>query len=483
MSAAIRLPTNRDLYYGGAWHAPRGGHAETLDPATGESLGLAPVANADDVAAAVAAAKAAFPAWRDATPGARAKVLRDLAALIREHADELALIDAANGGNPVTLLRADMGFAAGQLEYFAGLAGEAKGDTLPGGAGALTLTMREPLGVVARIVAFNHPLMFLAAKFAAAAAAGNTLVMKAAEAAPLSALRLMELAQGAIPPGVLNVVCGGPDCGQALVKHPDVAMVTLIGGIGTGRAVARDAGEGLKPVLLELGGKNALVVYPDADLEAAAQAAVRGMAFGWCGQSCGSTSRFFVHEAVHDRVLARVVELAAAFTPGPPAQDATTMGALTSEAHLQRVLQHIETAKSEGARIALGGERPGAADLRRGAFLPPTILADVTPAMRIAREEVFGPVLSVLRWSDADDVIGHVNALPYGLTAAVFTRDLAVAHRAARNIQAGAVAINGVGFHGPGAPFGGYKASGLGREECLDELLAFTQTKTLHVNF
>jgi len=478
---ADALPRHRDLYYGGEWHRAHGGQAATLDPATGESLGGCAQADAADVDAAARAAHQAFPAWRGLRPVERSGVLRGIAARLREHASELALIDAANCGNPVAEMTNDVHAACTQLEYFAGLAGEAKGETIPMGDGAVNLTVREPFGVCARIVAYNHPLMFTAAKMAAPLAAGNTVIMKPPQQAPLSAYRMMELVGDAVPPGVLNVVTGGVECGEALVAHPLIPRIALIGSVPTGRAIARTAADRLKHVTLELGGKNACIIFADADVDKAVAGAVAGMNFTWCGQSCGSTSRVFVHASIHDRVVAGILAAVERFRPGVPTDPATTMGALVSQAHLDKVERLIAAGRADGATLACGGVRPREPRLARGYFMPPTVFTGVAQSMRIANEEVFGPVLCVLKWTNEASMLADVNAVEYGLSCAIFTRDLATAHRCAARVDAGYVWINTTGRHFLGAPFGGYKQSGQGREECLDELMSYTQQKNVHI--
>jgi len=260
-----------------------------------------------------------------------------------------------------------------------------------------------------------------------------------------------------------------------------VAMVAIIGSVAAGRAVMRAASDTVKPLLLELGGKNALIAFPDADPDQVAAAAVGGMNFTWCGQSCGSTSRAFVHRAIYDAVLERIKARVQTFVPGIPTDPATTMGAIVSAEQLGRVLEFIASAKREGARLVYGGERPSDAALAHGNYLLPTVFADVTPAMRIAREEIFGPVLAVLPWSDEATMLADVNAVPYGLTCSIWTTNLATAHRTAAAVQVGYVWINEVGKHFLGAPFGGVKQSGFGREECFEEMLRFTQEKNVHV--
>ena len=478
---AEMLPRHRDLYYGGAWHQPQGGYADTLNPATGASLGPCAQANGDDVDAAVRAAQVAFKEWRKLKPLERAGLLKKVAAVLRDNAFELAMLDAANCGNPIREMQKDALIAAAQIDYFAGLATEIKGETLPMGEGVLNYSLREPYGVCGRIVAYNHPIMFTAAKFAPPLVAGNTVIMKPPHQAPLSSYRMMELLDSILPPGVLNVVSGGGACGQALVEHPGVPRISLIGSVPTGRAIARAGADRLKHVTLELGGKNACVIYPDADLARAIPAAVGGMNFTWCGQSCGSTSRLFVHESVYDQVVAGMLEAARAFKPGIPTEMATTMGAIVSKAQWEKIRGYIEIGKQEGATLAYGGGVPADAQLKNGWFVEPTLFTGVTQDMRLANEEIFGPVLSILKWKDEETLFEQVNAVEYGLTASVWTSSLASAHRAAARIEAGYVWVNHVSSHFIGASFGGYKQSGIGREEGFDELLSYTQHKNVHV--
>jgi betaine-aldehyde dehydrogenase len=477
-----RLPDHRGAYYGGAWHQPLAGRArETWNPSTGASLGSVATCDAADVHAAVAAAARGYREWRAVPPLERPRNLRRVAQLLRDHADELAAIDAANCGNPVREMVSDANVAAAQMEFFAGLVTEMKGASIPMGPDVVNFSVREPVGVVARIVPFNHPFMFAAGKAAAPLAAGNAVIIKPPDQSPLSALRLADLIGGLFPAGVVNVLPGDRDTGAALAAHPGVAMVAIIGSVAAGRAVMRAASETVKPVLLELGGKNALIAYPDADPDEVAAAVVGGMNFTWCGQSCGSTSRAFVHAAIYDAVLERVRVRVAAFKPGLATDPATTMGAIVSQAQLDRVLGHIELAKSEGARLLYGGKRPTDPALRSGYFVEPTVFADVTAAMRLAREEVFGPVLAILKWADELTMLEQVNAVEYGLTCSIWTNDVSTAHRTAMAVQAGYVWINEFGKHFLGAPFGGVKQSGFGREECLEEMLRFTQEKNIHL--
>ena len=478
---AVVLPKNRGAYYGGAWHEPKAGKfIDTMSPGTGLSLGKVADAGAEDIDAAVAAAKAGFKEWKRVLPLERAKILRRIAEILRANANELAMIDAADCGNPVREMISDAMIAAAQMDFFAGFVTEMKGTSIPMGPDVVNFSVREPLGVVGRIIPFNHPFMFCAGKSAAPLAAGNSVVIKPPEQAPLSSLRLAELIGGLLPAGVFNVVPGGRDAGQRLASHPDVAMIALIGSVPTGRAVMKAAADTVKRTLLELGGKNALIAYGDADPEEVAGAVIGGMNFTWCGQSCGSTSRAFIHEKIYDAVVSKVKEKIKHFKPGIPTDMATTMGAIVSKVQYDRVMSYIEASKSEGAELISGGVRPSDPALANGYYIEPTVFA-VTGKNRIAREEIFGPVLGVFKWSDEAQMLADVNAVEYGLTASIWTNDLNTAHRTAMAVEAGYVWINEFGKHFLGAPFGGFKQSGLGREECFEEMLSFTQEKNIHV--
>src|ERR1700758_5610104 len=418
---APNLPSHRDPYYAGKWQKPKADrYIAAVSPGTGESLGKVVDGSAADAEAAIAAAKAAFREWRRVLPLERAKMLRAIARVLRKNGDELAMIDAADCGNPYAEMVRDAQMGAAQLDFYAGLVTEMKGASIPMGPDSVNFSVREPFGVVGRIIPFNHPFMFAAGKSGAPLAAGNTVVLKPPEQAPLSALRLAELIDGILPPGVWNVVPGGREVGQVLASHPDVASVALIGSVPTGRAVMKAAADTLKPVLLELGGKNALIAFPDADLDAVSAAVVDGMNFTWCGQSCGSTSRAFIHEKIYDAVIERAKASIKRYRPGIPTDPATTMGAIISKVQHERILGFIESAKREGARLLAGGSVPNDPKLSRGFFIEPTVFADVTMDMRIGKEEIFGPVLSILKWSDEEKMLAQVNQVEYGLTCSIW---------------------------------------------------------------
>ena len=478
-----KLPVNRHHYYGGAWHPSVGGAEMAVScPASGESLGVASIADAQDVDRAVRAAQQGFEIWRDTPAQERAASIRRAIAAMRAHAEELAWIDAVDTGNPFNAMLYDVEISAGYLDYFAGLVTEMKGVTIPISPNVLNYTVREPLGVVARIGAFNHPLLFVAGKCGAPLAAGNSLIVKPADQTPLSALRIAELWEGIFPPGVFNVVNGGRDAGAALVEHRGVAKIGFIGSVAAGRAVMQAAGKTVKSLTLELGGKNALIACADAGVADVAEGVVRGMNFRYVtGQSCNSTSRVFLHASIHDAALAEIVKRVAALKLGLPSDRDAEVGCLSSQAQFDKTLSYIRMGVEDGARIVQGGKRSSDPRLAKGFFVEPTVFADVTDDMRIAREEIFGPVVSILKWHDEVDLLKRVNALEYGLTASIWTHDLERAHRLAARVQAGYLWINGASTHYIGVPFGGYKQSGMGREESIEELLACTQIKNINV--
>ena len=392
------------------------------------------------------------------------------------------MMDAIDGGNAVTGMRADMDWTADSLEYFAGLVTEIKGETSSQGPRHLNFTRRQPYGVVGKINPFNHPFRFCAEKAAAPLAAGNCVVIKGSEQAPLSSLKLGELCDGILPPGVVNIVTGDAVTGEALVRHPDVPRIGLVGSVEAGRRVAMAAAESLKRVSLELGGKNPIIIFPDADPKAAAAAAIKGMNMNRQGQSCSSTSRVFVHESLHAPVLAEIVRLAEALPVGFPWIETNELGPIVSEKQYLRVSSYIEAGKQGGARLMTGGGKPAAPELQNGFFIQPTVFDGVSQDMKIASEEIFGPVMSVMTWRNVDEVIAQANSLSYGLTAAIVTQNLAQAMETAERVEAGYVWINGNGRY-LGAPYGGWKSSGIGVEETFEELLSYTQTKNIHMRW
>jgi acyl-CoA reductase-like NAD-dependent aldehyde dehydrogenase len=477
------LRDSYDLMIAGDWVAGEDGAQDvTIDPASDSPVAKVTRATAGDVDRAVSAAREAAVGWSALPWVARAAKVRELADQLEADVEGWARLDVVDAGIPIRGMRRDVANAVSYLRYYAGLASELKGHAIDAAPSSVDFTVREPFGVVGRIIPFNHPLQFAAAAVAAPLVAGNAVVLKPAQQSPLSALHFGELAAAVLPPGVVNVVTGDAEAGSALVRHPDVPRIGFTGSVATGRSVLRDAAEDIKVVTLELGGKNPLIVLPDADPQLAAELANVGMNLQrTAGQSCGSTSRVYLHEDVHDDVLSLLVDRFAALVVGDPADEHTDVGPLAFAAHRDRVRAAIATAVDEGAQVRVGGAEPPD-DLPRGCYVRPTVLAGVHEEMRVASEEIFGPVVAVLRWRDEDQLVARANALPLGLTANIATNDLTAALRLAHRIEAGYVWVNGRGQRPFGAPFGGWKHSGLGEENTLAELLSYTRTKNINLS-
>ncbi|MCF1592532.1 aldehyde dehydrogenase family protein [Streptomyces muensis] len=465
--------------------ARHGSTTETINPATGRSFARYPQGAEADVDDAVSAATAAAPVWADTPIRKRAAAVSALADAIEAAGEEISLLDTVDNGSPIAVMRNDYLLAVEHLRYFAGLALQLKGESIPvDDHDALDFTLRAPFGVVGRIVPFNHPFMFAASRIAAPLVAGNTVVLKPAEVTSLSALRLGELARDLLPPGVLNIVTGpGGTVGDRIVAHPDVPRIAFTGSEAVGRGIQRRAADGgVKVVTLELGGKNPIIVFDDADLDAAVEGALRGMNFTWQGQSCGSTSRLYVQETVYAEFIERLSARMASMRLGEPTDPATEIGPVVSRAQFDKVSGFIDEGRSTpGLELVTGGVAPECGD---GYFIRPTLFSgrDEEPG-RLYTEEIFGPVLVASSFADYDDVVARANRLPLGLTASVWTRSLRTAMSAARDIEAGYLWINWSSGHIPGAPFGGVKNSGVGREEGLGELESFTQPKNVYVRF
>jgi betaine-aldehyde dehydrogenase len=454
---------------------------DTVNPATEEVIASIPDATGDDVDQAVLRANGAARDWARRSWRDRAEVLRALADVIREHATELGLTDVDEIGLPCSAMQAEIEGAAAKLDYYAGIAGEAKGVSVPAGPNTRVYTDRSPYGVVGVIVPFNHPFRFAAGGAAAVLAAGNCVIVKPSEHSSLSALELAELADGILPPGVLSVLTGtGSRVGAAIAGHPGIPRVSFTGSVAAGVSVLAAGAPSIKDVTLELGGKNPLVVCPDVDPAAAAETALSAMnVVRCCGQSCGSTSRLFVHEEIREPFVAELAELVDGLVVGDPRDGSTQVGPLAFQAHHERVQHLVRAGVDEGARLVVGGGRPE--NLERGYFIEPAVFSDVSDDMTIARAEIFGPVMSVLSWTDLDEVIRRANSLPVGLTAGVLTGDVNVAHHLATALEAGYVTVNGDGRRPLGSPFGGWKKSGAGKQSSLDELLSYTREKTVQI--
>jgi len=461
--------------------AASGRSFETLNPATGKVLARVEEADANDIDAAVRSARAAFDGiWGHMKASERGVLLLKLADLIRRDADQLVELESLDSGKPVSAnRRQDLPAVIDTLIYYAGMADKINGQVIPARPDALTYTVREPLGVVGAIIPWNFPLMIGMWKIAPALACGCTVVLKPAEVTPLTALKIGELAlEAGFPPGVLNVVPGfGKIAGQALVDHPDVDKITFTGSPVVGRQILTGAAGNLKRVTLELGGKSANIIFPDADLGAAVKAAGSGIFFN-TGQVCSAGSRILVHEKIYDEVVERLAARAKSIRIGDPLEASTAMGPLVSEVQMKRVLNYIDIGCAEGASLVTGGARHG----DTGYFVEPTIFAGVQHEMRISQEEIFGPVAAVIPFKDDDDAIRIANGTIYSLAAGVWTADMGRAHRFTRALKAGTVWVNTYGPTDIRLPWGGARDSGFGREHGDAAIENFTEAKAVWIN-
>ncbi len=456
-----------------------------IDPSTAEEIGQVAFGEAADVDRAVQSAKRAYEAgdWAKAPPGERARILRRLADLIRARQDEIGQVESLDTGKPIAQATAEVALGADFYTYFAGHAELPNGTTYPADKGYFVYTVREPYGVVGAISPWNYPFLLACWKTAPALAVGNSVVLKMAEQSPLSTSELARLTlEAGIPPGVFNVVHGdGPTTGAALVAHPDVPKLTFTGSTVTGQAILRSAADHIKSVHLELGGKTPNIVFADADLDQAIAGSLF-TAFYNTGQICTSGSRLLVQKSKADDIISAFVERAKTIRVGDPSESSTQLGPLISDEQYERVTGYIEEGKRAGARVVLGGGR-SSVPVAGGYFVEPTIFVDVTPEMRIAREEIFGPVLSVLTFEDEDDAIRIANGVMYGLAATVWTTDLGRAFRVAERIDAGIIWTNCPHYLPVNVPYEGHKMSGLGEDLGVEALGEFTHLKTHCVNY
>jgi len=481
VSAFLKQP--KKMLIGGEWvEALSGETFDTYNPATGEVLAKVAAGDKADVDRAVKAARKAFEEgpWPEMLPADRARVIWKIAELIDQHRDELAELETLDNGKPLFFSRiVDVPTAAAHFRYMSGFATKIEGTTIPismPGGKYFAYTLREPVGVCAQIIPWNYPLIMAAMKLAPALAAGCAVVLKPAEQTPLTALRLGELIQEAgIPDGVVNIVPGyGETAGATLAAHPDVDKVAFTGSTEVGRLIVTAAAGNLKKVSLELGGKSPNIVFADADLECAIPGSANAIFFNQ-GQTCAAGSRLFVHKSIFDKVISGVADKAKKFNIGPGLDPTTTLGPLVSREQLERVCGYLDSGMKDGAKAAIGGHKIAGS----GYFVEPTILVDVRPEMKVVREEIFGPVVTAIPFSDPSEIVKSANDSHYGLASAVWTRDISTAHKVAAKLRAGTVWVNCYNVFDPALPFGGFKQSGWGREGGPESLNLYTQTKAV----
>ncbi|HJW15349.1 MAG TPA: aldehyde dehydrogenase family protein [Thermoanaerobaculia bacterium] len=483
--ATSSLNLQTDLFINGEFvPSVSGRRFPATNPATGDRLAEVAEAGREDLDRAVAAARAAFEGgpWADMRPRQRGRILVKAAELLFSRAEEFGRIETLDNGKPIfEAARIDMPAAADCLAYFGESADKLYGDTYPGRPDAMLLTLREPIGVVGAITPWNFPLLQAMWKIAPALALGNTVVLKPASVTPLTALLFANLlAEAGLPPGAFNVVPGpGAVVGQAMAEHPGIDKISFTGETATGKAILRAAAGTVKRVSMELGGKSPNIVFADADMEAAARGAINAIFYGK-GELCSAGSRLLVEESAHDALLAKVVERAKKLVPADPLDPKTRLGSLVSESQRENVERYVESGKREGAVLVAGGSRASVGG--KGAFFEATVFDGVTPGMTIAKEEIFGPVLATLTFKDEKEAVALGNSTIYGLAAAVWSRDVKKALRAAKALKAGTVWINAYNLYDPGLPFGGYKESGFGRERGHYALEEYTQVKSVWVD-
>ena len=479
-NAQSTLPLQKSFVNGAALASTSGKRFETRHPGNDQVICEVETAGQAEVDAAVAAAKAAFEVWSNTPAAERGAILRRATAILRERNQALAELETLDTGKPISETGVvDVATGADVVDYFAGVAQSIHGQHIDLPPEAFAMVRREPVGVCAGIGAWNYPIQIAMWKSGPALACGNTMVFKPAEQTPLTALRLAEIyMEAGMPPGVFNVVQGAAETGAMLVNHADVEKVTLTGSVEVGKIVMAEAAKDLKKVTLELGGKSPIIVFNDANIGNALNAALVGNFYS-AGQVCSNGTRVFVHSSIHDEFVERLKERTEAIRVGDPFDPDTQLGPLVTREHYEKVVRYLDTAKQSAARHVCGGDT---VDLDNGYYVSPAVFADCADDMPFVRDEVFGPLMSVLSFDDEDDAVERANRTHFGLSGAVFTGDFARAHRVANRLQAGSVWINDYNITPPEVPFGGYKQSGLGRENGLQAIEHYTQVKTIYAN-
>jgi|TARA_B110000285_G_scaffold233543_1_gene307661 betaine-aldehyde dehydrogenase len=455
---------------------------EVINPSNNTVLANIPISSPEELELAVQSAATAQKEWAKVDIKKRADLILQLCSRIEDRVEEFALMDTYNAGNAITFARKDVLQAVDNMKYFAGLVREVKGETFSMEPKHLNFSRQQPYGIVLKINSFNRPFRWCAEKLAAPILMGNAVIIKNSEQAPISSLKFCELLYGLFPDGLINVVTGGADSGSFLVKHPLIKRIAVISSVQTGVAIAKDAAPLLKNISLELGGKNPLIVFEDADIDFAVDLTIKGMRFDTKGESCSSPSRILVHKKLHDKYLETLIAEVKKIPVGLPWIDTNVVGPVVSKKQFESVNAFIQSGIAEGAKLELGGNSPTSTELKDGFFINPTIFSKVTPAMKIANEEIFGPVISVMSWDSYDEMMSIANSTAYGLTAGIVTNSLSDAMKTAEEIQCGYVWINAAGRYA-GAPYGGWKLSGLGVEECFDELKSYTKTKNINMKW
>ena len=455
---------------------------EVINPSNNSVLAKIPLSSTEELELAVQSASKAQKEWVKVSIVKRADIILKLCSKIEERIEEFALMDTYNAGNAITFARKDVLQAVANMKYFAGLVREVKGETFSMEPKHLNFSRQQPYGVVLKINSFNRPFRWCAEKLAAPILMGNAVIIKNSEQAPISSLKFCELLDGLFPDGLINVVTGGADAGSFLVKHPLVKRIAVISSVQTGIAIAKDAAPLLKNISLELGGKNPLIVFDDADIDFAVDLTIKGMRFDTKGESCSSPSRILVHQKLHDKYLETLITEVKKIPVGLPWIDTNVVGPVVSKKQFDSVHRFIQSGIKEGAKLELGGDSPKTKDLKDGFFINPTIFSKVTSTMTIANQEIFGPVISVMTWENYDEMMSIANSTEYGLTAGIVTNSLSNAMKTAEEIECGYVWINTAGRYAS-APYGGWKLSGIGVEECYDELKSYSRVKNINMKW